>query len=199
MSAGPEPSGPARALAEAALDILARDGIQALNVRAVTAAAGMSTTGIYTHFGGKQGLLDALFADAFADFTQAMRASWEEARAREGLGPALRAVMRAYREWALAHPTQYLLMFGARAAGFAPSPAVGEVALVAYRDLVERVSAACEAGELTGDPESVAPHLWSAMHGYVMLELTGPGPAPEDAAAFFSDGVERLLAAHAAL
>ena len=44
----------------------------ALTVRNVAAAAGCSTTGVYTYFGGKDGLVDAIFVDGFEKFDAAL-------------------------------------------------------------------------------------------------------------------------------
>ena len=55
-------------LVRAALTVLQRDGAAALTVRNITAEAGCSTTGIYTYFGGKQGLVEAIFVEGFESF-----------------------------------------------------------------------------------------------------------------------------------
>ena len=100
-------------LLDAALTVLQRDGPAALTVRNITDEAGCSTTGIYTHFGGKNGLVEAILLDGFESFDEA-------------LGPAyadddLLAASRAYRRWALANPTHYLVMFGRAVPDFEPS------------------------------------------------------------------------------
>ena len=48
--------------------VLQRDGAAALTVRNITAEAGCSTTGIYTYFGGKHGLVEAIFVEGFESF-----------------------------------------------------------------------------------------------------------------------------------
>ncbi|MEJ7799359.1 MAG: TetR/AcrR family transcriptional regulator, partial [Ilumatobacter sp.] len=55
-------------LLEAALAVLRRDGAAALTVRALTEEAGCSTTGVYTYFGGKHGIVEAIFVDGFESF-----------------------------------------------------------------------------------------------------------------------------------
>ena len=94
--------------------MLQRDGAAALTVRNITAEAGCSTTGIYTYFGGKHGLVEAIFVEGFESF--------DRARPRRCSRPTTcRRAGRAYREWALANPTQYMVMFGRAVPDFVPS------------------------------------------------------------------------------
>ena len=53
-----------RALRAAASRILDAEGIGALSLRRVATEAGVTTMGIYSRFGGKDGLLDALCLEA---------------------------------------------------------------------------------------------------------------------------------------
>jgi AcrR family transcriptional regulator len=58
---------------DAALRLLADEGHAALTVRRVATEAGCSTIGVYTWFGGKDGLIDALWTEGFASFAAALR------------------------------------------------------------------------------------------------------------------------------
>jgi AcrR family transcriptional regulator len=149
------------ALVTSALRLLQRDGATALTVRNITAEAGCSTTGVYTYFGGKQGLIDQIFVAGFESFDEAT-------------GPALRsddlfAAGWAYRQWALANPTQYMVMFGRAVPDYAPSEAARWRALQSFFDLAEAV------GRVRPGPDHAdrAFHLFATLHGYVMLELAG--------------------------
>ena len=64
-----------RALLDAASRLLVEEGPQALSMRRVAAAAGCSTTVLYTLFGGKEGLADALYREGFARLTAAIQAA----------------------------------------------------------------------------------------------------------------------------
>src|SRR5262245_24191315 len=110
------PADPRTAILDAAIGILQREGAGALTVRSVAAAAGCSTTGVYTWFGGKNGLIEAIFIDGFSRFGAAL----EVARSR-GRGTTLPAQANAYRDWALANPTHYMVMFGGAVPNFQPS------------------------------------------------------------------------------
>jgi AcrR family transcriptional regulator len=150
-------------LLDAALTVLQRDGAAALTVRNITDEAGCSTTGIYTHFGGKNGLVEAILLDGFHSFDGALAPAYE--------ADDLLAAGRAYRRWALANPTHYLVMFGRAVPDFVPS----EAALVrAYESFDSLVRAVGRRG--VADPEAGAYHLYATVHGYVMLELVDMGP-----------------------
>src|SRR5215213_5805048 len=58
------------ALLAAAHDLLAREGAAALTVRRIAAAAGVSTMNVYSRFGGKDGVLDALLIEGFEKLTE---------------------------------------------------------------------------------------------------------------------------------
>src|SRR3954454_19289256 len=94
-----------QAILDAAIDILRRHGAGALTVRSVATAAGCSTTGVYTWFGSKNGLVEAIFVDGFRRFHDAQQA------VLDGDDPSLAALADAYRQWALANPTHYQVMF----------------------------------------------------------------------------------------
>ena len=57
----------------AASEIFAETGTAGLSVRAISSRAGLSTMGIYNHFQGKQGILDALYIEGFELVMQAIR------------------------------------------------------------------------------------------------------------------------------
>lgn len=155
-------------LLKEATEILARDGFAGLTVRKVAEAAGCSTIGIYTHFKDKRGLVEAVLIDAFADFEAALAAVDDMPAGRE----KLIAGAHAYRNWALANRSRYLVMFSSHDPRFATSPEVAEQLNRSLRAHIQRVLAAIEVGDLVADdPEGVAFHLWACEHGYAMLEL----------------------------
>ena len=157
-------------IVRAALGILGDEGVKRLTVRAVTERAGCSTTGIYTYFGGKQGLLDALYSDGYEmldHHTPEPVTDRPDEDIVEGLVK--------YRAFALEHPALYLLMFASRAQGYLPSEEAARRGEQSLRLFGNAVARAVEAGVLDADPSEAALHLWGAAHGFVMLELTGPG------------------------
>ncbi|MEO5725264.1 MAG: TetR/AcrR family transcriptional regulator, partial [Ilumatobacteraceae bacterium] len=157
----------------AAIQILGRHGAGAFTVRAVAAAAGCSTTGVYTWFGSKNGLVEAIYIDGFERFGIALSAA-ESAAAP---GELLNDLGAAYRRWALANSTHYAVMFSNPVADFRPSAQACAASLVTFETLVRAVAAAAAAGFVVGEPHHIAQHLWAGIHGYVSLELAGMGLA----------------------
>lgn len=154
-----------RALLAAAHDLLASGGTAALSVRRIATAAGMSTMNVYSRFGGKDGVLDELYADGFRRLSEAMRTT----PTTDDPLADLRECAAAYRRFALQHPTYYSLMFDG--VDFEPSPAARDVALAALGGLVARVQRAMDSGALrAGDAFVVATGLWACEHGLVSLE-----------------------------
>lgn len=152
-----------------ALTILGRDGERALTVRAVARAAGCSTTGVYTYFNGRPGLLDAILVDGFDRLDAAVSAAAAEVLP----GPdAVRACCRAYMGFAASHAVQYELMFATPIPDFERSEHAstrGGESFIHFRDVVAQ---AIESGGLddggTG-PALVAGTLWATMHGHAVL------------------------------
>lgn len=164
-------------LLEAALTVLRRDGAAAFTVRAITEEAGCSTTGVYTYFGGKQGIVEAIFVEGFELFDRVL-----EDHYRSG---DLLAAGRAYRQWALANPTHYLVMFGRAVPDFEPGETAGARGLRSFQMLCDAVAANGAA-----DPVGAAYRLYATVHGYVMLELVGMGPVdPAELDALYEVGL----------
>lgn len=166
---------------DSAVAILAESGQGGLTVRAVTAASGVSTSGIYTWFGGKDGLLDAIYTDGFARFREYIAFHDAEPDPRE----RLRLSGERYWEWALANPTHYILIFAGVPGQWRPSDDSANQALCAYDDLVARVAAWTQ--------DDIAHHLWATLHGYAMLHLSAPTVEPDEAHARFVRGLDYLL------
>lgn len=160
-------------LLDAASRLLVEEGPQALTMRRVASAAGCSTTVLYTMFGGKGGLADALYQEGFERLTRRL----EEAKNADDsdnpiAGAAALAV--AYRESALADRNYYGVMFGQAIPGFEPSQESLAVADASLGMLAEAVREAMDAGVMVeGDAGAVAEVLWAAAHGVVSLELAG--------------------------
>lgn len=164
-------------LLERAGETLSRDGLGALSLRTLAAAAGTSTTAVYALFGGKPGLLEALHAEAVERLRQRLHA------VPPGADPLadLVALGRAYRDAALDDPHLYEVLFG----DALPAHASGEhdAAAVVFGPVVELVGRAVAVGALPADtdPATVSLALWATVHGLVSLHLRGlhPADAPE--------------------
>jgi AcrR family transcriptional regulator len=164
-----------RALLDAASGLLLEEGPGALTMRRVAGAVGCSTTVLYTMFGGKEGLADALYREGF----ERLRRRLEAVDGASGPQARLGALAHAYRDSALAERGYYGVMFQQAVPGFRPSPGSLAVAGASLEVLTRAVGAAMAAGVLRpGDPRAVAEVLWAAVHGAVSLELAGHFPDP---------------------
>jgi AcrR family transcriptional regulator len=178
------------AILDAAVAILREQGAAALTVRAVAAAAGCSTTGVYTWFGGKHGLVEAIFRDGFRRFGAAVDGppdSDAEAHAT--------AMAATYRSWALDNPTHYSVMFGHAVPDYQPSDEALVEALATFEPLVRAMAAFAAAEGLDADPTELATFTWATMHGYVSLEIAGMSVVdPGQREAAYASGIRRALA-----
>jgi AcrR family transcriptional regulator len=171
-----------RVLLDAASRLLTAEGPQALTMRRVAGAVGCSTTVLYTMFGAKKGLADALYREGF----ERLRRRLEAVPGDGGPLARLGALANAYRESALAERCYYGVMFQQAIPGYEPS-AASLAAGRASLDVLTEAVRACMAARVmdAGDPQAVAEVLWAAVHGAVSLELAGHFPDPEVAAERF--------------
>ena len=178
-----------RRILEAASELLSKEGASALSVRRIASAAGCSTMGLYSRFGGKDGVVDELYAEGFERLIGAMKANppTDDALAD------LRRCAVCYRETALANATHYMVMFGGAVPGFVPSDASHEIAHDAFGGLVAKVARCTDAGILVGRADDLAEVLWGSIHGLVMLELVGIDPLGSDPSARFSRALDALV------
>ena len=165
-------------LLEAALRLVASEGPQALATRRLAAEVGVSTTAIYTLFGGKDGLVEALYLEGF----ERLRLALEEVPTTPDVLADLEALGWTYRRVALADPDLYAVMFGRAITGFAPPSESVSRSKRSFRVMVEAVERCMSAGVMRrADAVEVADVLWAAAHGMVSLELAGYYPDPATA------------------
>ena len=179
-----------RELLTAAEAVLVRDGPGALTVRAVAAEAGIAPMSVYNRFGGKDGLVDALLIKGF----DRLRASIEAGREPDMLARLRNCGLR-YREFALANPHFYALMFEEVKPHdhVDEDNEVGEHARAAFGALVRTVELASAAGVIEArDPVEMAQQVWSAAHGAVALEMKGLVLTP-DPAATYGESVDTII------
>jgi len=160
-----------RRLLESAAQVLGEEGPAALSTRRLAREAGTSTMAVYTHFGGMPALVREIAAEGFARLYDRVAAVEPSDDALDDL----RRMAVAYRANALAHPHIYAVMFGsASLGGYRLHDEELDVGLTAFGQLVAATEWAMALGQLRrDDPASVAGQFWSALHGYVMLELSG--------------------------
>lgn len=182
----PDPEPQRRAILDAALTVLSRDGEAKFTVRRIAAQAGCSTTGVYTWFGGKAGLVEAIYVEGFESFDAALAPAY----AADDLVDA----GRAYRRWALANRTHYLVMFGRAVPDVEPGADALTRGFRSFLDLVELVRR-LRPGLDEDAAFGWAYHVNATVHGYVMTELAGMSTAsPEALDGLYELGLHRAAA-----
>jgi AcrR family transcriptional regulator len=96
---------------------LATDGAN-LSLRAVARDMGMVSSAIYRYFASRDDLLTALIIDAYNAVGAAVEKSEATVGNRSDLRGRFFAVGHAVRDWALANPAEYALIFGSPVPGY---------------------------------------------------------------------------------
>ena len=180
---------------------MAEHGAAALSLRAIARQMGLTAPALYRYFGDRDALVTALIVEAFNALADSLTAAGE-APAGASLAARLWAIGLAYRDWALAHPQDYLLIFGTPIPGYhAPAEITGPAAKRSFDVLVAalqslrggrrpRLSRAFQSAPaglqaqveawrqrygyaLGGEGLLFALETWTRMHGLVSLELVG--------------------------
>jgi AcrR family transcriptional regulator len=157
-------------LLEVASQLLMSVGPESLTVRRIAAEANCPTTVIYTMFGSKEGLAEALYLEGFERFRRRL----EAVPARNDPLEHLAALGPAYRDACLNEPSYYSLMFERAIPGFEPSERARTLARAAL-NILDRIIADCiSAGHLIPtQPRKIADALWAAAQGAISLERAG--------------------------
>lgn len=150
-----------RALVEAALDLLAEGGTEALGLRELARRVGVSAAAPYRHFRDKQALIQAVAAAGFVRFLATVEAARTDGSAQEQLAE----MAEAYVGFAIANPALYRLMFSAELGKFEDRE-LKRAADAAYASL------AVTAAKVDPDaPGEAAISAWAFVHGLSLLLL----------------------------
>ena len=174
-----------------ALEQLAEDGAAGISVNAIGKRMGITGPALYRYFANREALLTELISDGYHDLADTLELAIASTAAKPD---KLRAGARAMRDWALAAPHRYLLLFGTPIPGYeAPQHTLD----AASRGMVALLSAAGPDTD-TASPEEgnlrrqltawgermgydgLTPRqlhwglvVWSRLHGHLSLEVTG--------------------------
>jgi AcrR family transcriptional regulator len=156
-------------LLERAAEIVSSKGVAALSLRSLAKQAATSTTAVYSLFGGKPGLLAALYKKVFARLWQAQR---EVGTSDDPLEDLVRLGL-AYRQVAIADPHGYNIMFGDEVRPADLDHETVKLGARTFDPLLNAVERAVAMGRFPSDPPaaSIATALWGNVHGLVSLEL----------------------------
>jgi len=203
-----------REITEIARRQLATEGAAGLSLRAVAREMGMVSSAIYRYFKSRDDLLTTLIIDGY----NAVGAAVEKAGAAcppENYAARWLAACRAVRDWALAHPHEYALVYGSPVPGYEAPEQTIEPASRSAAVFGKIIGDAYRAGATAGPPGPVVPvpasftpdaarlrdailegvpdHIaaaaliaWSGLFGLVSFELFGQFEnVVTDRAAFF--------------
>ncbi|MGY0235123.1 TetR/AcrR family transcriptional regulator [Longispora urticae] len=185
-------SSTAERIASAARGILHAEGADAVTMRRVADAVGITPMAIYRHFPDRQALLRAVADAAFADAAR----DWGSTPLTGDLRADLRVLVDEHLDFALGHPRLYAFMFTDRreeARQF--SAGIREGGSPTLNLLVAFLRAQIAAGGLRDDDVwEVALTLAAHLHGLVLLHQGDrTGLSDEDFRGLAHRSVERLV------
>lgn len=167
------------ALVEHAGKILREEGLEALTLRAVARAAGVSQTAPYRHFADRRALMGAIAAEGFGELHRAMGDAMANGGGREGF----KGIALAYVRFAKANPALYRVMFGPEVANTADLPELASESRSSLGFVQAGLEQLQAAGIVrAGDAAVMAISCWAALHGTVSLILDGQAETVTDTA-----------------
>ena len=183
----------AEKILRAAHKLFDRDGADAVTMRRVAEAVGITPMAIYRHFPTRDALLKRLSDDSF----NAVAHEWDTRRTRHPeVLKRLMALAEPYLDYALAHPHLFDHAFSVRRddarrfpedfrAGHSPT----------FNVVVQAVVEGMAQGVLKqDDPHDVAMALWAQQHGLIALYRAGRFSYDEaQFRAFYKQSVRRLI------
>jgi AcrR family transcriptional regulator len=97
-----------------ARQLLVEEGPEAVSLRAIGRAMGMTAPALYRYFGSREDLLEHVSGDIFTEIAAAIHAAIQEAARASGgdMAAKMIAACRAFRDWALAHRPEFGMLFG---------------------------------------------------------------------------------------
>jgi len=164
-----------REITEIARSQLATEGAAGLSLRAVAREMGMASSAIYRYFPSRDDLLTALIIDGYNAIGAAAEQADAACRPGDYTGRWL-AVCRAVRDWALAHPHEYALVYGSPVPGYqAPQQTIAPAvrAATVYGKIISdahRAGALDPPGICPAPPQSFGPDA-AALRASVMAEV----------------------------
>jgi AcrR family transcriptional regulator len=168
---------------EHAWEQIATAGASALSLNAIAKQMGMSGPALYRYFAGRDELITELIRDAYRSLADTFRAV---------SGADVTALAHALREWALADPQRYFLVYGTPVPGYHAPDDVTQIASEIMATLLDACAAMPAGRPATPFDEHLEDHrewadghpapstvlhraltFWTRLHGVLSLELAG--------------------------
>lgn len=177
---------------------VAEGGALSISLRGIAREMGMTSSALYRYFDSQEQLISELIADGYESLADALEAAERSVPEGTDHGESFMFLARAYREWALAHATQYALIFGSPMCNPEENPRIKEEHWrgvdVLFRSMIKGILSR------TLDPSRIPPaspalrkqfkewqkemgsplppealagcmFIWSLLHGAISLEL----------------------------
>ncbi|CAM5317041.1 TetR/AcrR family transcriptional regulator [Streptomyces sp. ID03-2B] len=164
---------------------IATAGASALSLNAIAKRMGVSGPALYRYYAGRDELITELIRDAYRSLADAVHAA-------AGTGADLAGLAHVLRDWALADPQRYFLIYGTPVPGYHAPEEITGISQEIMADLLT-ACAALEpdapatpfaahlaghrdwAGDHPAPPEALhrALAFWTRLHGVLSLELAG--------------------------
>jgi AcrR family transcriptional regulator len=158
------------ALIRTGVQLLRSEGPDALTLRGVARAAGVSQAAPYRHFTDRRALVAAVAEESFRRLQAAMLEAVQSAPGTQGF----KAVAIAYVRFAHENPAEYRIMFGPELGNQDDLPDLQVTSRGVLEFVAHGVRELQAAGAVVeGDAGMMAAALWSMLHGLVMLSLDG--------------------------
>ncbi len=178
-------------LVTTALEMLDREGLEAITLRELASRLGTSRSAIYRHFKGKDDLMRAVILEGFTKLDQAIAPFFDHSKMP--LLERFHAMGLSYIHFATANPNLYRLLFGPDMSqereavcqeerpdlhkllnNTADAQILAAEPDDAFHRLVKIIVEAQEAALFKeGDPVMLATTIWSFLHGLSMLSIDG--------------------------
>lgn len=153
----------------AAVEYIAEHGPDGLSFRQVAIAAGVSHQAPYHHFTDRRGIFQAIAAEGYESFTNAMI----DALAGDPDDPTT-ALLEAYVNFALDHPGHFRVMFRPDLCAITENRELERVADASFDVLVDHVRDMLGPKATLKDIRARAAAMWSLAHGLSTLLIDGP-------------------------
>lgn len=159
-----------REILDSARARLSTDGPAALSLRAVARDVEMVSSAVYRYFPSRDALLTALLIEAYDELGEAAETADAGITDRSDTAARWLATFRAVREWCVAHPGEFGLLYGTPVPGYAAPRDTVDPATRVVRVLIRIVGDAYAAGARpphppvsgaapASDPGTMAPAL----------------------------------------
>jgi len=208
------------AIKDTAWNLIAENGAAALSLRAIGRSLNITAPAIYNYYPRRDDLVTALIIDAYTSLGDSQLDALAQVSSANEL-EQLRCIGMAYRQWAVAYPQRYQLIFGAPLPGYhAPAEKTMPAAARSLQALMSVLDSARRSGTLKR--KSPLKHssplfdqlrawqqlhpvdevyilylaliIWSRVHGMVSLEIGNQYPAfIEDPGEIFHIELESIL------